>query len=346
MRSNGSRRMTTANENSESPRGLIHRVIGHAKWPLWLAGIGLFIGLILSQDTDEIFAALKQVGWAVLPISAFQAMPMMLNTLGWYLLINRGEGPSLGCLFLIRWVGQSVNNLLPVGQVGGDMLRARLLARYSPRRSTAAATVMVDFTLAILAQALFTIAGVMLLISAVGLKDQTQYILLGTLLAVIPLIMFYMVQRLGMIGLGARLAHKLLPGEKWQQMIGGAHAMDEAVRRLYSHHIRVFSSSILRLMAWFAGSVETWLIFYFLGMPITWVDAIIFESIAYAARSIGFAIPGALGVTEGALMLVGSLLGIGAGPSLAMAMVKRVRELLTGIPGLLVWMSMERGRNS
>jgi len=182
---------------------------------------------------------------------------------------------------------------------------------------------------------------VLLLFGLIGSGEQTQNLLLAALIAFVPLLLFYVVQRLGMIGTGAKLVASLLPGEKWQEFVGGVHSVNEIVMSLYRRHALIFSGSALRLLAWFSCAVETWLTFYFLGQPISAVDAIIFECVGYAARSMAFIIPGAVGVTEAALVLAGGLMGIAAGPSLVLAMVKRIRELFIGIPGLLLWSAIE-----
>lgn len=56
-----------------------------------------------------------------------------------------------------------------------------------------------------------------------------------------------------------------------------------------------------------------------------------------AVRSAGFAVPGALGVQEGGFILVGGLFGVGPDLALALSMVKRLRELIVGCSGLLLW---------
>jgi hypothetical protein len=48
-------------------------------------------------------------------------------------------------------------------------------------------------------------------------------------------------------------------------------------------------------------------------------------------------IPGALGVQEGGLILLGALVGMPPDTALALSLVKRVRELLLGLGGLLLW---------
>jgi uncharacterized membrane protein YbhN (UPF0104 family) len=63
-----------------------------------------------------------------------------------------------------------------------------------------------------------------------------------------------------------------------------------------------------------------------------------------AARSAGFVVPGALGVQEGGFILVCGLFGIEADTAIALSMVKRLRELAIGLPGLVSWQVSEGKR--
>ena len=68
------------------------------------------------------------------------------------------------------------------------------------------------------------------------------------------------------------------------------------------------------------------------------------ESLILATRTAAFFVPGALGVQEGVLVLLGGMIGLGPEVALALSLVKRVRELVIGVPGLLAWQVAE-GKN-
>ena len=71
-----------------------------------------------------------------------------------------------------RWIGESVNGLLPVAQIGGDIAKARLLIKRQLPAAETGATVVVDTTLAAVGQMLFAIAG--LVLAQVGMDNQSQ----------------------------------------------------------------------------------------------------------------------------------------------------------------------------
>lgn len=308
---------------------------------LFLAGLTLFLGLIFQRGTADVGHALATVGWGLIWVSLFHLLPLTANTLGWRFVIPGRRRQAFGRLLWMRWVGESVNNLLPVGQVGGDLLRARLLAQQGLRGPLAGASVVVDFTLGLLTQAVFALLGVALLLASVGVGEQSRALLLGSLAALVPLGLFLVLQQRGLFRFGAKLVTKVAGGQSWRILAGNARRLDRAVRGLYARKGAVGDCAIARMASWLLGTGETWLTLHLLGAPGGLVDALILESLGYAVRSAAFAVPGALGVQEGGFMLLGGLVGLSPTEALVLSLAKRVREVLLGVPGLLSWLVYE-----
>jgi hypothetical protein len=73
-------------------------------------------------------------------------------------------------------------------------------------------------------------------------------------------------------------------------------------------------------------------------------EALLLEGLGQAVRSAAFAVPGALGVQEGGYVLIGGMFGLSPQLALALSLIKRVRELLLGLPGLAAWQLLEGRR--
>ena len=71
------------------------------------------------------------------------------------------------------------------------------------------------------------------------------------------------------------------------------------------------------------------------------------ESLGQAVRSVGFMLPGGLGAQESGIVAAGMMVGIGPDLALAVALIKRARELAYGVPGLIARSAVEpaRGRS-
>lgn len=133
------------------------------------------------------------------------------------------------------------------------------------------------------------------------------------------------------------LVEKIAGGAAWISLSCGAVKLDMAIVGLYRHKKALAAASAWRLCSWLIGTGEVWLVMYFLGLPISWPDALMLESLGQGIRAAGFLVPGSLGIQEGGYLLLGAVLGIPPQTGLALSLGKRVRELALGIPGLIVW---------
>ncbi|WP_431268079.1 hypothetical protein [Dankookia sp. P2] len=85
--------------------------------------------------------------------------------------------------------------------------------------------------------------------------------------------------------------------------------------------------------AWCIGAIEVWVILWVLGVPLGLAAALAIESLGMAARSLGFALPAGLGAQEAGLAAVAVALGVPFEGAVAMAMLKRMREVTLNLPG-------------
>ena len=123
--------------------------------------------------------------------------------------------------------------------------------------------------------------------------------------------------------------------------VGDAAAVDEALWGIYRNHGVILKAGFLRLSGWIVGTGEVWLALYFLGEPVSIKYALLLESLGQAIRAAAFLLPCALGVQEGGYLLLGGVLGLSPEVSLALSLTKRVREILLGTPGLILWQISE-----
>ncbi len=78
-----------------------------------------------------------------------------------------------------------------------------------------------------------------------------------------------------------------------------------------------------------------------MGSPVTIQEALVLESLSTAFRSAAFAIPGGLGVQDGGILFIGVMIGLSPEKALALALAKRFREIVVGVPGLIWWFVVE-----
>jgi putative membrane protein len=320
------------------------RKIQFTAYLLGLAGAALFTVLLVHQGASDVVRALAAVGGWLALIAAFHLVPMLLDGLSWWILFPHGDQVRYQTIFWMRWLGESVSNLLPAAQVGGDLVRARLAVLNGTRISVSAATVLVDITVSVFTQTVFTLLGLGLLILATGQKNLMGPALAGAPLAIAAVAGFYIVQRLGLFRLFTTIVSRCAKDPQWRSLAGRGGEMDEALHGIYSKPHVIFFCCLCTMTSWLIGSAEVWIGLYALGIPSSFDKAVILESVGQGVRSALFFIPGAIGVHEGGYLFVGGLLGIPGEATFALALIRRVRELALGVPGLIVWQLIEGGR--
>ena len=321
-----------------TPKSVIRGILGsRAAYGGLTAGIVLFAAVIVWQGLDDVTAALRRAGWGIVVVALLHLPQVWADAMGWRRLVPSGPQLPRRTMIWGRWIGESINDLLPVLQMGGNVVKAWLLADRGVRAGLAGASVVVDVTLVVFTQILFTLFGVSLLLPNLRSGRALLVVLVGAGIMAVLLAGFYAVQRRGFFSLLVRLSQRLLAGREWASFADGASTMDAEVLRLYGDRRALLASGSWHMLAWFVGIAEVWFALYILGHPVDVWTALLFESLGQAIRTGAFAVPGALGIQEGGYVLVGSALGIEPGVALGLSLVRRVRELLLGIPGLASW---------
>lgn len=310
------------------------------------AGAALLIYVLRKYNFSAVIAAVETAGWGILLISAYRFVTIATDTVGWSDLWPGPTKPGLASLAVYRWIGESVNSLLPVAQVGGHVVRARLLGRAQGDYVAAGASTIVDLTIGVLAQAIYTVVGIALLLPLARARGSSlsRGLLVTAILLVAGVATLYFIQRGGILPKVARLIQTALAGNLSSmagQLHSGAQAIDSTINTIYSRRANLARSISWRLLTWMLQTGETWMIMYFLGAPVNFAQALILESLGTAVRNVAFPVPAGLGAQEGGFLLLGAVLGIPPPICLALSLAKRARELIVGLPALATWAWLE-----
>ena len=317
--------------------------MSRAAFLLFSIGAALFVGLLAWQGFDAVTTTLMSAGWGLAVVAAFHLLPLLLDAGAIAVLLDRKTRHGTFCSALrARWTGESVNSLLPAGQIGGPVLMVRYLSHRGARMRDAAAAITVSTTTQALSQMIFALLGILLFGAQGNLSDQRTPIIVVTVVLAVCVLVFCVLQRRGMFGRVLRMAAKVFGKQNWDGLALRADAVDQAIREMYRDRRKVAVSFLLNLAGWIAGTGEVWLILYFLGHPVGWHEALLLESVGQAIRGAAFAIPGSLGAQEGGYLLLAPLVGLPPDAALALSLAKRVRELVLGIPGLIYLHFSER----
>lgn len=307
---------------------------------LALAGFALAVLLFARADAASILRLVIAAGPGLLLAGLLHVLPMLANAHAWGRLLQPPRLPSLRNLALATWIRESINGLLPVARIGGEIVAYRLLRRQGVRRSDAVASLVADMALSVLSQAAFALLGLVLLLARGHAATATAQLLAGVA-AMIPLgAGFVLAQRTGALGAATRVLDRLFAGR-----LGLLHAQslrfDQALRAVYARRRDVVGCFVWQLVGWTLGASEIYIALYVLGQPRGALDAVVIEALIQAVASAAFVVPAALGVQEGAFVAIGAALGLDAASALALATARRLRDVVIFFPGLIAWQRAE-----
>jgi putative membrane protein len=312
----------------------------HATLLIWFIGITVLVGLTIWSGAGLVGQAIVSTGWATALVVMIRMTGVAGAGAGWWLLFPKQIRPSLWLCIIIRVIRESTNALLPLAQIGGDFIGARCLALHRTKGTIAAASVIVDVLIQAATQLTFALIGVALLLVIGGGDLVAWTIAAGIAVALPALAAFYVVQGAN----GQRLIKKLLTflagGREWLAF----GAIDDLFAQLDMFHSdigRLARSFFWHLADWFVGTAEVYVVFSFMGYPVTLEQALIIESLMQAVRGAAFVVPGAFGAQEGGLVVLCAIFGIPPEAALALSLVKRIPDIIIGVPGLMAWQVME-----
>jgi putative membrane protein len=313
----------------------------------WFASGCAIVGLILWAGAGPVFGAFAAAGWGVLAVVILRGIAISTAGVGWSFLFPSAMRPAVWTCVLIRFLREGANALLPITQIGGEVIGARVLTLRGAPASLSAASVIVDVLVQAATQFLFAAVGLATLASMRDGGAVRGTVAIVIVVALPALSGFYLVQR----PVGQRFIKALLArvvGEREWLSFGAIDALYARLASIYANRRGVITATIIHSSVWLFGALEVWAILAFMGYPSGYPEALVIESLMQAIRGAAFAIPGALGAQEGGLIALCAIFDIPAEAAIAMSLIKRVPDLVFGIPSLLGWQILEgqalRGR--
>ena len=304
-------------------------------------GLALTLALGGYLGFAEIASGMQDAGLGVLTVIALHPVQMVFSALGWQVLLPAPPVPGLIAFTGLRWIREGVNNLLPVAQIGGEVVGARLLRHHGVSLAAGGASVTVDLTIEILTQVFFTLIGLSLLITGLNEPGIVPWTIGAVALGAAVVALLVAAQRFGLFQILERSLVRLAKrGPAWSSL-GELAGLDGAIKALYTSPARLGWSCLYHLISWLLGGLEVMLALHFVGASVDFREGLIIESLGQAFRAVGFAIPGSLGVQEGGFIIACGLFGVSPQAAIELSLLKRIREVALGIPALAAWQIIE-----
>ncbi len=305
-----------------------------------IGGLALATILVLSWGVGTIWHSATALGLEGFGfVVGFHIVLIILMGCAWWMLGRERVDAKASRFIWGRLIRDSASEALPLSQIGGFVLGARALTLAGVSGAFAAASTVVDVTLELVAQIGYTIIGLLLLEWLRPSNAIVAPVLAGVVIMSVATAIFFAIQARG-AGFVERNSNRLAR-QFLGRDIGEAGAVQASIRDLQARRSTLLLVASTHLACWLLSGAETWLTFRLMGLALTLPAALAVDSVIYAMRSAAFMVPNSLGVQEGGLVLLGFLFGVGPGASLALSLIKRARDLVIGIPALLVWQAIE-----
>lgn len=314
------------------------------RWRAVLALVGLLAlaAVVYGAGADQIVDQIRTLGWTAPLILIPYGIGVFLDARGLGAALpshGRGAPIPLGRLTRLRLAGEAINSITPTAYLGGEPLKAHLLHRAGIPGPDAVAAVVVAKTAVIASQIIFVVSGLVLFLGRH--EDTTHPVAMAALpivLAVAVVLALVEVQRRGLVAAVAARVARLFPRS---HMLGRLHAhagrIDERLTRLYGRGRAAFLASTgFHLAGWLVGVGEVMIVLALLGTPVDIGTALIIESLSGTIRALSFLIPGTIGVQELGGAFLCRMMGVPAVPALSLMLLKRGREMLFTLLGLLI----------
>jgi len=307
-----------------------------------IAGLALLTAMTAYYGFDQVAEAVASSKWSTLLVVLARAAALAGAGAGWWLLLTPLP-PNLPVFVGLRFVRDAVNVLFPLTAVGGDVIGARLLAQTGISTSLAVASVLIDIFVQAVGLLVFVLTGVGIMLELVGAErlGTTAFAMLA--IALPAIFGFFLTLNFGAFQPVTRWLVAFAEKRRWpafQHVVNlGGRLQD-----LWRNHRGLLASFLVHLAAIFLGASEVWIVLWFMGHPVSIAQAVAIESLGQGSRAAVFVLPAGLGVQDGTLIAVCAIFGIPAEVALAMALIKRVPDLILGIPALAAWQAAEGRR--
>jgi uncharacterized protein (TIRG00374 family) len=305
-----------------------------------LVGFGVLVVVIQSVDLTAVWHQLEQLGWVGLFIVlAISPIWHINDTIAWMLTFRsiKPSFPWFRRLFGVHIVGDALNNVTPFASLGGEPVKAVLLKNnhgIEVRETTA--TLLMAHTVIVCALVIFLIIGVALMFNVPSLPESYRVIAGVALTTLILLVVsLLLIQRYRFVSrVGRWLSHSWL-GARALRAVDHIREVEGHLISFYSETPERFAAALLlQFWNWCMGAVEIYLVLWFLGHPIGFTDAWVVEASVVLVRNALLFVPASIGAQEGTFLLVcGAITGVPA-VAVAVALIRRLRELTWIVIGI------------
>ncbi len=306
---------------------------------LLATGLAIMTGVIWQIGLRQILASLRPLGWAIIVVLFPYLLVFVLESLGWRFTFPRPLPFNPAGLTLIQIIGKAVNLITPLIPIGGEPVKVHLLHTRGIPLGEGVTSVVISRTVAAIAQGVFVVAVTAFACFSLGITGPLLNAMLGAVgVSAVLVGAFLWAQSrglfTGLVGVLGRLRLRLPVLE------AEAGDLDRRIRGYYRDRRGHLALALLfNLLSCLAEAVEVYVLLVLLALPRSPGLAIGLTAFSAAIREASFAVPGSLGILEGAYVFLFGSLGLAPDAAMAFGILRRLREVAWLGVGFLLLLS-------
>ena len=310
--------------------------------------IFLFLGIFLFKWVYDFFGGTEAVDLInkkrnKLYLLVLAHIPTLyFDSLTWFILLKK-RSISFWWSFIITWIAQTSGKFFPTGNVTGEFVRIYLGIKKGLSPHEASSTVFADLILATFSLFIIGLFSFFLVIfkdSSLIDSNYSHYIYFSLILIFIGCIFFYFLIRRRLLRHFIRKYNSIFDVKLNKKTILFFIKLDISLYYLTKRKVVVTKALFFRLIGWLAGAFEIYIFLLIMDVNVSILDVILIESFTRIIRAIAFFVPAGIGVQELAFVAIGSYVGLSPSVSFSIAIGRRVREFLVGVPAIVAWLGI------
>jgi uncharacterized membrane protein YbhN (UPF0104 family) len=311
----------------------------HYQIGLLLAGVAVTGWILWTVGLATLASNLSMIGTRVLVLIALYLFAQLAFMVAWWVLMD-SEVRAGGFLklFGVYLAGDTVNYVVPSGNLGGEAVKAYLM-KEELGFGRALTSIVIHKHAELVAQCILLVGGLAICFTYFELPRLVivaSTVIVGGLGG--SLLLMTWVLKSGTISPMLRRLADWRPLASYLQTHQlAADALTTRIRAFYEDQWRLFLLATgWCLIGWCGGLLETYLVLQILSPAEGWRTVVAIETMVMAFNMLFVFVPARLGSAEGVRAGVFLLVGLPAAEGVAYGVIRRARELAWLLPGLVV----------
>lgn len=309
-------------------------------------GVTLLVCMVRRTDPARLLQNPRTVIWGILLVIALAGIAHLVKTVVWRLtLLNEAKRVPFWRTLGLRLASEAMGQFGFVGLVCGESTRVALLGPGVPM-ANAISSVTLDRALFMGTSAMVTVAGLAVATVVAAVSSALRIYAAVAVFVVVGFLAITVLavgRRWPLFSGTARAAAAVPWFRSW--LMGKKSVVESAEHQFLEFHRQApgafWACLCLNVLTQFLAVTEVYLILHLLGAHVTFVDALILESLTKLISVIGVINPGNVGTYEGGNMVIGKFVGLSGAQGLTLGLCRRLRALFWGAVGgiCLAWLS-------